>query len=91
MSISRAARIETALVQRFAPTALQVIDQSAAHAGHAGASAAGETHYRIVMRASAFAGQTRLARQRAVMDALADEFASGLHALSLDLAPPDET
>jgi BolA protein len=82
----RKARIEAALVAAFAPVELAVIDESAQHAGHGGARPGGETHYQVVMRAAAFMGQTRVARSRAVHEALAAEFASGLHALSLRLS-----
>jgi BolA protein len=82
----RALRMENALRARFSPSALEVIDESAQHAGHAGAAPGGETHYRIRMTSAAFEGLSRLDRQRAVNAALADEFAAGLHALALELA-----
>lgn len=82
---SRAQRINQALIDQFAPRQLEVIDDSHRHAGHAGAQPGGETHYRVVLRSAAFAGLSRVARHRAVTTALAAEFASGLHALSLDL------
>lgn len=81
----RAARIQLALSAKFQPTQLVVEDQSAAHAGHAGAQPGGETHFRVMMRAPALAGLSRIARARAVNDALKAEFDTGLHALSLDL------
>jgi len=87
---TRAERIEAALRTAFAPAFLKVQDESAMHAGHAGASAAGETHYQVMMQSGSFAGQARLARSRAVHAALASEFASGLHALSLKLSAPGE-
>jgi BolA protein len=85
----RKARIEAALQAAFQPTELAVYDESAMHAGHAGAAPGGETHYQVVMRAASFLGQTRLARSRAVHAALAGEFASGLHALALKLSVPE--
>ncbi len=87
---TRADRIATRLTETFAPTLLQVADQSAQHAGHAGAQAGGQTHYAVLMVSAAFAGQSRVARSRAVHAALAAEFASGLHALSLTLRTPPE-
>ena len=87
---SRAERIAAKLNALFAPQALEVRDDSAKHKGHAGARPEGETHFHVAMRASAFAGQSRLARHRLVTDALQDEFATGLHALSLRLAAPGE-
>ncbi len=74
----------------FDPAVLEVIDDSAQHAGHAGSAAGGETHYTIEMAARVFAGKTRLARSRAVHQALAGEFESGLHALSLTLRAPTD-
>lgn len=88
--MTRAQRIEAALNARFSPLLLQVQDDSAMHAGHAGASPGGETHYTVTMVAAAFEGLNRVARTRLVNDALADEFASGLHALALKLNPPGQ-
>ncbi|MGC8524398.1 MAG: BolA family protein [Acidibrevibacterium sp.] len=87
---TRAARIETALRAAFAPETLTVTDDSARHAGHAGARPEGETHYHILMVADAFRGQSRVARARAVHAALAAEFSNGLHALALTLRTPQE-
>lgn len=86
----RVERMETLLRAAFAPSVLAIEDQSARHAGHPGASPAGETHYRVAMVSAAFEGRSRVERQRAVNAALAAEFASGLHALSLVLRTPDE-
>ena len=86
----RAARIETVLRDHFAPTVLQVSDDSAMHAGHAGAQPGGETHYSLLLVCARFAGLGRLARHRLVNEALHAEFAGGLHALSLTLKAPDE-
>ena len=87
---SRADRITAALRGRFQSTLLRVTDDSGQHAGHAGAAPGGETHYSVLMISADFHGQTRLARSRAVHAALDDEFAGGLHALSLTLRTPDE-
>ena len=87
---TRADRIAARLTEAFAPALLQVADESARHAGHAGAQPGGETHYALLMVATAFQGQGRLARSRAVHAALAGEFATGLHALSLTLRTPAE-
>ncbi len=87
---TRATRIETVLRQRFAPDLLVVQDDSHLHAGHAGAAPSGETHYSVLMTASTFHGQTRVARARLVHEALDGEFASGLHALALTLRTPVE-
>jgi stress-induced morphogen len=86
----RAQRIEAVLRQAFHPERLQIEDDSARHAGHAGAAVGGETHYEVFMVASSFRNTPRVDRARAVHAALADEFASGLHALSLTLRTPEE-
>ncbi|MDW8314664.1 MAG: BolA family protein [Rhodovarius sp.] len=88
--MSRTERIEALLTARFAPTRLVVRDDSHLHAGHAGAAAGGETHYTITMESPAFAGLSRVARSRLVHEALAAEFATGLHALALRLSAPGE-
>lgn len=85
----RPEQIERKLEAAFSPTRLEVIDESEQHRGHGGWREGGGTHYRVVMRATAFAGMSRVARSRAVHAALAEELAGGVHALALDLAPPD--
>lgn len=87
---SRAERIADTLKAAFAPEVIEIEDQSARHAGHAGARPGGETHYKVRMVAANFNGVSRVARQRAVLDALKAEFDSGLHALSMELKTPDE-
>lgn len=87
----RAERIRAALQTRFAPVRLEVQDDSAKHAGHMGARPGGQTHFAVLITAEAFAGLSRVARHRGVHDALALEFASGLHALSVVARTPDET
>jgi BolA protein len=86
----RRARITALLCQRFAPSRLDVVDESAQHAGHSGARDGGQTHYRVTLVSAAFAGQTRVQRSRSVNEVLAGEFATGLHALSLTLRTPGE-
>jgi BolA protein len=88
--LSRAARIEALLQTRFSPVHLVLTDESARHAGHAGARPGGETHYNMAMVSAVFEGLTRVARQRLVYDALGEEFDTGLHALSLNLKTPAE-
>ena len=87
---TRAARLEAILSQTFAPTLLRVEDDSARHAGHAGAQPGDETHYNVLLVSESFRGLTRVARSRAVHAAVAAEFAGGLHALSLTLRTPEE-
>jgi BolA protein len=88
--ISRHQRISDKLTKVFAPVALSVQDESAHHAGHSGARPEGETHFRVELVSAAFEGLTRVACQRAVMDALADEFGCGLHALSIQTKIPQK-
>ena len=87
---SRASRLEAALTTAFAPVVLRVEDDSARHAGHAGASPGGQTHYNVLVVSAAFSSMPRVARSRAVHEVLAREFADGMHALSLTLRTPEE-
>ena len=87
---SRAARLSALLSREFTPTVIRVIDDSARHAGHAGHRPEGETHYDVLLVSTAFRGLSRVARSRAVHDALRAEFADGMHALSLSLRTPEE-
>ncbi|MBN9560672.1 MAG: BolA family transcriptional regulator [Alphaproteobacteria bacterium] len=87
---SRAHRLETILADTFAPTLLRVVDDSARHAGHAGARPGGETHYNVLVVSAAFRGKPRVARHRMVHEAVQAEFAAGLHALALTLRTPEE-
>lgn len=82
--------MKSALEKQFAPAMLEVLDESSAHSGHAGARPEGETHFRVRMVSDAFIGRSRLDRQRMVNQVLHEEFAMGLHALALDLKTPDE-
>jgi BolA protein len=86
----RERRIRNILNERFQPEALEVKDDSALHAGHAGAAPEGETHFTVRIVTAAFAGLSRVERHRRVNGALADEFASGLHALALHAKAPGE-
>ncbi len=85
----RAARIRAALAS-LDPVALDVVDDSAKHAGHAGAQAGGQTHYNVLVVSARFDGLNRVGRHRLVNQALAAEFETGLHALSLVLKAPGE-
>ena len=81
-----AARIEEQLRARLSPSHLEVLDESAAHAGHAGANAQGfGSHFRVRIASPAFAGKTRVARHRLVYDALQNFIDQGLHALAIEI------
>lgn len=82
---NRAERIAARLDALFSPQVLEVVDESHLHAGHAGASPLGETHFRVEMTALSLAAFNRVDRHRAIYTALKDEFDSGLHALALDI------
>jgi BolA family transcriptional regulator, general stress-responsive regulator len=84
----RIALIEARLTAALAPEALTVHDDSAAHAGHAGATAGG--HYDVTIVSSAFAGKSRVARHRLVYDALAAAMQNGIHALAIVALTPEE-
>ncbi len=92
----RADRIRARIVERLAPERLELLDESARHAGHAGVRAAGasaaggETHYALLVVSAAFTGLGRVQRSRLVHDALEEEFRAGLHAVSLTLRTPLE-
>ncbi len=84
----RIAFIEARIGAALAPAQLAVQDDSAQHAGHAGAAAGG--HYTVTVVASAFAGKARIARHRLVYDALADVMQRGIHALAILAYTPEE-
>jgi BolA family transcriptional regulator, general stress-responsive regulator len=88
--LSRAERMENMLRAQLSPLDFTLEDESHRHAGHAGAQPGGETHYRARVVSHAFEGLSRVARQRLVYDAVREEFAAGLHALSLELKTPGE-
>ena len=95
LAASRADRLTAALTAAFSPLALRVTDDSAHHAGHAGsAGGGGQTHYGVLVVSAAFAGMSRVARERAVHAAVAGEFGpvetGGMHALALRLRTPEE-
>lgn len=82
----RAARIEEQLRARLNPSHLEVLDESALHAGHAGANAEGfGSHFRVRIASPAFAGKSRVARHRLVYDALQNFIDEGLHALAIEI------
>ncbi len=82
----RGSDIERQLLARLTPTRLEVIDESAGHAGHAGANAEGfGTHFRIRIASPAFAGKSRIQRHRLVYDALQNFIDQGLHAMAIEV------
>jgi len=85
---TRRARIEAKLRERLEATEVRVVDDSAAHAGHAGA-ASGAGHFRAFIVSQKFAGLSPVAAQRLVYQALEDEMGTAIHALSVRTAAPD--
>lgn len=85
MSVS-AHDIESRLIEQLQPQSLSVQDDSAAHAGHAGAGEG--SHFSVRIRAAAFAGLSRVARHRLVYDALGPLMRQGVHALVVDADVP---
>lgn len=82
--------IEEKLTVAFRPTRLDVVDDSARHAGHAGGREGGESHFNVVIVAPVFEGQSRLQRQRSIYSALEEELAGPVHALSVKAFAPGE-
>ena len=74
----------------FSPIRLEVEDDSGRHHGHAGARPGGESHFNVVIEATAFQGQSRVMRQRAVYAALREELSGPVHALSVVALAPGE-
>lgn len=83
--MSRTDEIRDRLTAAFQPDRLEVIDDSERHRGHAGYQEGGESHFRVRIRSAAFAGQSRIARHRAVHEALGKELMGQIHALALDI------
>ena len=83
-------RIRTKLAVALQPTRLEIHDDSDRHAGHAGAGPVGESHFRLEIVSQAFAGETKLNRQRRVYALLAEELRGPVHALQLTTLTPEE-
>ena len=87
-------RISARLTAGLAPESLDVIDDSAKHAGHqfhpGGVEPRGETHFTVKVVSAAFAGKSRIARHRLVTELLAQEIADGVHALAIVAKAPGE-
>lgn len=78
------------LTAALKPTLLEIVDELHLHAGHAGARAEGETHFRVAIVSDAFAGKSRVARQRLVYQIVAEELRTRVHALALATRTPEE-
>ena len=81
-------RITRKLTEAFSPVALEVVDESHLHKGHAGHRPEGETHFRVKIAAEAFRGHSRVKAHRMIYDALKGEIEGGLHALAIEARGP---
>jgi BolA family transcriptional regulator, general stress-responsive regulator len=88
MTTERVSRIRAALEKELAPTRLDIIDDSARHAGHAGAREGG--HFRVQLTSAAFRGKTAIQRHRLVFAAVAGLMKTDIHALNIDARTPEE-
>ena len=88
MSGTVAEEMRGLLTEAFAPTTLEIINDSAQHSGHAGDDGSGESHFTVVIEAAAFAEMNRLARQRAVIGALGDIVGQRVHAVAIKASAP---
>jgi len=82
-------RIEALLNEAFTPASLHIDDESALHAGHAGARSGGG-HYRVDIVSEAFAGKNTVARHRLIYSALGELIPGAIHALAIRASAPDE-
>ena len=82
--------IETRLTGALSPTRLNVINDSASHSGHMGDDGTGESHFTVEIESAAFAGVSRLERQRMVNRALGDLPGQKVHALAIKAKAPGE-
>lgn len=85
-----AAEIDQRLREALAPSHLRVINDSDSHRGHAGHDGSGESHFTVEIEAAAFAGMSRLQRQRAVNNALGDLLRDRIHALAIRASAPGD-
>jgi BolA protein len=94
MNASATGPVATEMLKRLqlalAPTSLMLIDDSEQHRGHGGYNPAGESHFSLAVESPAFAGKSRIARQRMVHEALGDLLEERVHALTIKAAAPDE-
>lgn len=78
-------------LEALAPSRVELVDESAQHAGHAGAAPGGNTHWRLTIVSAAFAGKPTVARHRLVYQALGDLMQRPIHALQITARSPEET
>ena len=88
MNVAREIRSRLASLE---PLSMELVDESAQHAGHAGAAAGGNTHWRLTIVSSKFSGQNGVARHRMVYQALGELMQNPIHALNINARTPEET
>lgn len=88
MSVAQQIRARLAALE---PLALELVDESAQHVGHAGAQPGGNTHWRLSIVSRAFAGKPMVARHRMIYQALGELMQDPIHALAIQARAPDET
>lgn len=82
--------MEQLLRAAFAPTRLEVVNDSARHSGHSGDDGSGESHFTVIIESAVFAGKSRLERQRMVNRALGDIPGQRVHALAIKASAPGD-
>ena len=80
--------MEQLLRAAFAPTRLEVVNDSSRHSGHSGDDGSGESHFTVIIESDAFSGKSRLERQRMVNRALGDIPGQRVHALAIRASAP---
>jgi BolA family transcriptional regulator, general stress-responsive regulator len=83
-------RIREKLILAFAPSALEVVNDSHRHAGHTGSPGTDESHYTVKVVSASFAGKSRLERHRMVNEVVAEELRGKIHALAITALAPEE-
>lgn len=83
--------LEAKLKLAFRPEALTVNDESSQHEGHSGSRPGGETHFRVYIVASAFAGKSRVEMHRMINQVLVEDLAGPVHALAIHASAKGET
>ncbi len=87
--MTRTEKIRVRLHEAFAPRVLEVVDESERHRGHAGYQEGGESHFQVTIESEKFKGLSRIARHRAVHDALGRDLMGQIHALRLRISVPE--
>jgi BolA family transcriptional regulator, general stress-responsive regulator len=88
MTADRVSRIRAAIEKELTPTRLEIVDDSARHAGHAGAREGG--HFQVRLTSAAFRGKTSIQRHRLVFAAVSGLLKTDIHALNIEARTPEE-